>query len=246
MYASPDELLLSNSRAVLNDGDTCGTNSGINQGCNDDCTGLQMCIQGELYTIDCEAQTGRPYCDTETKECVSTPVLCPSSSKKFECPGYGIFPDPLDCTQFHICDYGVDLSRRCINSVFSPYPPTCDLNSTCYTFSTASYGLCNGKIGKIIGHPRHPQLFVQCNANYPILRTCEGENVEFDSVSVSCQYKCPGIGLFPHVDPSLYYLCTKDAAGRYTAAVKKCPDDEIFCSCLKTCMKPFYSLNFCN
>ncbi|GLV34832.1 hypothetical protein CBL_09312 [Carabus blaptoides fortunei] len=239
VYAAPDALLLLNSRALTKNDVSCNESLGMNQGCNADCTGLQMCIQGQLITMDCKAQTSRPYCNQTTRECVSTPVLCPALPGTFKCPYYGIFPDPLDCTLFHFCDgfNPTSETRRCINAVFSPtVPPTCDLNGICYVFSTASYGLCHGKVGKLVGHPKNPSLFVKCNTDYPILGECLGKNIQFDSESLSCQYKCPSSGLFPHAKPNLYYICTKDATGRYMAKVEECPASQTFCEIMNTCI----------
>lgn len=162
----------------------------------------------------------------------------------FTCTSVGYFPDPFNCTKYHLC-YHDD------NDVLQDDPQECD-------GPTKQYYNSKQKACLALTAPTTQCITLRCsiaNAGFFVYQpddqfyyTCLGKTsgtsikYELDMFRCpqgetyvsgkSCWYKCPGVNRYPHEKKTKYYNC-KALNGDYTVNV--CPRGGEFNPTTKTC-----------
>lgn len=167
------------------------------------CSKVAYCIElpgGAFQKVDmydCESGT---TCSKETGECiaVSNPSCeIPDTEYTFTCYQVGIFPDALNCFEYHICTYKDDGSNQ-VNPVsrqlkceagfyFDPLTTLCRLKSVNGTCPTPMKNCTS--LGETGVHPLNPALYYVCLRSpdklYPQIIACSNALI-FDTTTKSC------------------------------------------------------------
>ncbi|XP_069705718.1 uncharacterized protein [Periplaneta americana] len=193
------------------------------------CTAAPLCLQvGGDYmhfgSYSCaQENASTPYCvagkcsSVPSKECAVPPV------SNFRCTGEGYFPDPDDCTLFHICVKGTAYQFSCNSqNVYSHSRAGCvrrRLSSDCAVMR------CTYKsLNEYVVYSKDASLYGMCLKGFPTLvfRCPKGE--QFDSSAKECRFKCSAEGLFPAANSnSKYYECIYISVGNYELIRRECP-----------------------
>ncbi|XP_063230448.1 peritrophin-48-like [Bacillus rossius redtenbacheri] len=217
--------------------------------CSLDCKKLELCINtgDELMSADVEVCGSGELCDEKTKKCSPSLSTCPVP---FICTSDGTFPDPYDCTQFHVC-----LANSPGTTV------SCDFG---FAFD-ASTGECSLKTSENPSVCKHSQVpacsyegqsgplewsaayYYKCEDGVPVLYKCE--EGEFDSTTMKCvsiasstqttttsvvPSRCENSTVYPDpVDCSQYYLCKE---GISAPLHKTCSKDTYYNPALQLCL----------
>ncbi|EAT35176.1 AAEL012641-PA [Aedes aegypti] len=179
--------------------------------------------------------------ETTTKSEITTPS---APNTAILCTGFGIYPDPYDCSRYHYCpaageeswdqlcppNYGFTYKSAALSSTFPCkliiFPSDC----TAVDCSTASifkpfdssklhYAYCYTEEVS-----RHPTISVfKCS-----------EGATFDGST--CVFNCLREGLFANtVAPTTYYQCYRSGL-RLVSKLVSCPAGKQFVESLKTCI----------
>ncbi|XP_049814118.1 mucin-2-like isoform X2 [Schistocerca nitens] len=168
------------------DGTECkGTTPG-DRVCNHDCTKVLLC-QGEEQAIEllsCKQDEG-----CVRGECVEGASDCHSETDPITCTGVGLFPDPDDCTKFHICKAGggPSTNRTCADDwAYNPLTGVCSEQLTGSICSSLPI-VCDG-LADTDRFPGNPSIYYIC--------------VSDDGVEIyPSLYRCPHGGIY---NPSTY------------------------------------------
>nr|CAD7202726.1 unnamed protein product [Timema douglasi] len=126
--------------------------------CSSDCSYVQLCVQTgddsyDGYNVE-SCDPGKTSCDGSTHKCASDAGSCPGAVEDFTCNTLGMFPDPYNCSVFHVCaaSGGADSPQACP----SPYAFNA-LNGACDTRICSSQPVpkCSklGQTGTVGGNP---------------------------------------------------------------------------------------------
>ncbi|KAJ6645646.1 hypothetical protein Bhyg_00853, partial [Pseudolycoriella hygida] len=136
--------------------------------CSKDCSKILACVsrvETPIFTINCSSST--PYCDKG--HCVATPGDCSMKTEKTKktsilCTSKGVFPEPSDCTTWHIClEVGSNSSvSKCLNGgIFDSKKKSCvqaptNDPSICKTIS------CDGVANGFVTFSANPAYYAYC------------------------------------------------------------------------------------
>ncbi|XP_066998209.1 uncharacterized protein [Anabrus simplex] len=207
--------------------------------CSNNCKLLQACITlpDGFQTVDVQTCPGDLLCSAKDAACVSRENSTCSTAKPgpLQCMNFGTYPDPYDCTIYHIC-YGKNSSLPvdCDEGyVYNALSGSCDLdypNEIC----NEPVPKCNnfGDMGPL---PQNPSIFYLCLISedgkiYPVLDRCthgyfhEGGCIDghLDPVcpttapstttptsTSTSPFICTGSGLYKDpADCTKFYYCT--------------------------------------
>ncbi|XP_037034007.1 uncharacterized protein LOC119072817 [Bradysia coprophila] len=199
--------------------------------CADDCRTLLFCSSFSskpLSIMTCPATT--PHCFNGA--CTSTAGLCKTGpgGSTFKCTDEGIFPDPSDCTRFHICeadstaeDYQCDTGF-----VFNSILKSCQMGKTPCTKISCSRA---SEANTFIAYASNPTYYAFCMNDNGVFSTlmfkCLYDKFEeFDAKAKQCQFKCKAKGTFQNpADCGESFSCSGVNAKPVTA---KCPAGWVF------------------
>ncbi|KAJ6646175.1 hypothetical protein Bhyg_01386 [Pseudolycoriella hygida] len=203
-----------------------------------DCTTLWKCENSaNPPTINCKAAyPDRPHCNeggctaTQSAECVVSEV--------FRCTDAGYFPDPQDCTKYHLCAAagatdGAVATYKCPNGyTYNTETTLCKLNGYCYKVN------CTGDPFGYTIYPGNYTFYASCRGDdVPWILRCPKLNV-FSVNESKCVFQCPFEGRIADPDSQLrYYECYLEG-NTYYYTREKCVDGYLFDQGSQQCFKP--------
>lgn len=149
-----------------------------------DCATLAFCYQEEgnwntMQIASCDTGRGL-YCDEDVRGCVYKKE-CVSRGPKFECQNAGVFPDPYDCKQYHVCSANKEDERMICpsGSAYSPATKSCSLSTSNEACRKAQY-TCDNVLDMGVW-PSDPNIYYICwytsvngeIVRYPMLYRCQ-------------------------------------------------------------------------
>lgn len=199
-----------------------------------DCSTLQMCSslrEEPLTEVNCAADS--KYCVDGA--CTSSPSdSCKGSSpgsgaSTFPCTDIGVFPDPSDCTRYHVCETDAIESLKCDTGfVFNSKLKMCQMGRTPCTKISCSKA---SDVNTFISYASNPAYYAFCSKDdkgyRALMFKCPNEDFEeFDVKTKACQFKCKARGNFQNPeDCGRYFYCTGANAKPIPA---KCPGELVF------------------
>ncbi|KAJ1522006.1 hypothetical protein ONE63_002328 [Megalurothrips usitatus] len=178
-----------------------------------DCHSRTLCARlgGRLVPVLNETcGEDAPYC--VEGECVADlpadsscrPPAPPEST--FRCYGSGYFPDPADCTKYHLCvgekPYDYDCAAASPGLVYDQRRALCvpaegTEGAECFTFD------CRGKAGRYLTYGPDQRLYALCvseDSRDALVSSCPPAQRlkpnQDDPLSVLCEPYCPRVGRF--------------------------------------------------
>ncbi|KAJ6649165.1 Pancreas transcription factor 1 subunit alpha, partial [Pseudolycoriella hygida] len=211
---------------IADDPPTC-TKAGAQ--CATDCSTLMICTANNPFPIDgFRCPSPNQYCVNGA--CVTKPSPSCGYRPSFICTSDGVFPEPSDCTKFHICENG--------ESTFFTCPPGFVFNSKlniCQKGTTPCSKIDCSKATAAkpyITYASNPAYFAYCSNVLGQITTylfkCQYEQFQiFDTTLNDCRYNCKAKGYFQ--DPSdcaQYFYCS--AANAKPSAALVCGNNYVF------------------
>ncbi|XP_066995958.2 uncharacterized protein [Anabrus simplex] len=124
----------SSNTTCESNGFTCSADCSVLYRCSGSSSGYQ-----QVEAVRCDTSKGQ-YCNAKLGGCSETPQYCRQTrASTFHCTQQGYFPDPYDCTQYHVCmhypnsipEYGSILDGRCESGwAYDPVTTTCKYLTT--------------------------------------------------------------------------------------------------------------------
>uniref|UniRef100_A0A224XVA4 Putative chitin binding peritrophin-a domain protein n=1 Tax=Panstrongylus lignarius TaxID=156445 RepID=A0A224XVA4_9HEMI len=195
--------------------------------CSRKCSSVAYC-PGEAVMpllLSCYGET--PYCNQGKCTHSYNPYCNQPYNPLFYCPEEdGTYPDPLDCTKFHICLKGIPYTAYCNTPglVFSTETLSCVRQSSEHQCGKA---VCAGNGTWAIYSSDQKYAFFCVNSLPTVLKHCNTSYV-FNTQTEKCEFKCPKEGLFQDdsYDPSSYIECSLLYGSNYVITKRNCPNDE--------------------
>lgn len=187
------------ARVVTSDNVTCTKNGQVCKECDE----VYYCVQLpgnkwlSQYMFDCPASTPCLASIGNCSSLVNSNCSVTVEGFIFQCFQTGIFPDPYDCTVYHMCTPAgsefVELKLKCDSGfAYNSLTTKCSIpitNGTCSTISPS----CS-KVGNTGPDPQNPSLYYVCltykdpvtsqNSIIPAILSCPNDQL-FDGAS-SC------------------------------------------------------------
>ncbi|XP_014262478.1 uncharacterized protein LOC106674348 [Cimex lectularius] len=189
-------------------------------GCSD-CHTISICMVGmNRLKIPCAEPNN--YC--KDGGCMPTSDnTCPAEASEFDCASNeGTFPDPKDCTMYHVCLNGSAYDYKCKLpfTVYSPETKTCVRKSLKHKCSTV---LCT-QDGQKVAYPSDPSIFFVCQNGEPaVLQTCPKFSV-LNEKTQQCKEHCAEEGPIPDLnDEKSFYECVWKLGTIYVMEHRLCP-----------------------
>lgn len=225
------------------------------------CRILARCVfRGNMWdTIALEAcdEAQGFYCHASEGRCSQNPGPCHpgagAGDTLFACTSSGIFPDPWNCQQYHMCFPSglqiVSVNVRCGgNTAFNPVTSDCSLSTT-NNICQGQQFTCN-EVGQMGAWPMNANIYYICmartNANirmlYPELYRCPVGLVFHNEDCVppngggggGNDFRCIRSGLFP--DPAncrAYFFCDGNLRSQHIT----CPTGTYFNQIVNGCVR---------
>ncbi|EAU77177.1 uncharacterized protein LOC120902773 [Anopheles arabiensis] len=213
----------------------------------DSCTSRRPCFGTQEIETTFTCGTGL-FCieGTASDRCGPTPSdVCVTSteSRPFTCSASGLFPDPNNCQNYHVCLAASESSTvyTCPPGyVFNIVTTSCIRQISAANCVTVS---CPVAVPSYVLYGTSRVYYVVCDGvNLPteVLRCPNGALFTFFSSSTrfgECVYTCSGQGNYPNSNnPSSYYQCYI-SNGRLVYNELDCPSGTIFNQTLRYCTR---------
>lgn len=185
--------------------------------CSEDCSTLMICSALKPEPLR------HSTCAAPNKYCVNGACTsnqgnnCNSgggSASDFQCTDVGVFPDPDDCTQYHVCESdGTADDYQCSPGfVFNSLLSVCQIGKTpCTKISCAKATAAN----PIVSYISNPAYYAFCMKNADgifeaTMFKCPYEQFEvFDLKTNECKFKCKAKGNFQNpAKCNEYFYCS--------------------------------------
>lgn len=194
------------------------------------------CPGGKFHQVSLVNCTGlMPYCKEDSGTCTAyTPERCAPLAENFMCMREsGSYPDPTDCTRYHLCKNYTAYSFECYNSkTYNSRTGECDHASSCISFN------CTSKNGVKIPYFGDRNVYAYCvHGLLGFIDRCPA-NYELNEETQNCDPVCRIEGfLADSADSSKYYVCTKKPGSAVLVAeTRLCPNgtviDPIYVHCV--------------
>lgn len=192
-----------------------------------DCQTLTTCVQDTAVAQQSCAQINEllPFCSENS--CSANNTCGDSFQSAFDCSSDGVFPDPSDCTTYHVCKNGSVSDFKCpAGFVYFSKKKICRRQSSqsfCQTVQN-----CNKDNNQRLIPYQHDQgYFAFCqyqSASNVIMFKCNDELHEiYDSAISACRYNCRSEGQYVDgTDCTGYVLCSKQS-NKWVPQSLKCP-----------------------
>ena len=117
----------------------------------------------------------------------------------------GSFPDPYNCTRYHVCKNHTAYSLECYNgTTYNSWTGQCD-RTECYNFD------CTSKTGIKVPYGKNNNIFAYCIYGMVMYADRCPVEYEFNFGKQKCVPACTREGYFADVtDTSKYYVCAKE------------------------------------
>lgn len=177
----------------------------------------------EASLVNCTGVT--PYCKEDSGTCTGImPEKCAPVSESFMCMREsGSYPDPTNCTRFHVCKNYTAYAFECYaGTLYNSRTGECE-RTECYKFNCATkHGLKIpfGTNKNVYGYCVHGLLWFidRCPINY-----------ELNELTQNCEPVCRIEGYLPDVtDNSKYFVCRKDHRNIVVPQKYHCPSGAVF------------------
>ncbi|XP_073991122.1 uncharacterized protein [Rhodnius prolixus] len=190
-----------------------------------DCTHIELCTEiGKAPTImPCTVST--PYCNDRACSAKPSPECSGGSISSFTCPQIdGHYPDPNNCSLYHICinETAVDYSCKGL-AVYSTRTNSCARRSGDSPCTTVN---CRGKNGQYALYPADNRFAFFCVADKStsIIVKC-GDNQVYSTEVNHCRTHCTKEGLLPDPDDNKYFIeCTLELTNNFLMTRRECPN----------------------
>ncbi|XP_037042824.1 uncharacterized protein LOC119079108 [Bradysia coprophila] len=205
-----------------------------------DCNTLLRCLMVDpAPEVPCKTQyPDRPFCHNGA--CVAEAQGDCVVSTTFTCTGAGYYPDPLNCSRYHLCgangatDPDYSFYECPVGFVYNPATTMCKLSTSASDCAVAD---CSADPTGYAVYPADNNIFFYCSADEePKVLKCPVNNV-FDPASFSCVFQCSREGRI--ADPSdkkKFFECYKNGATYITLSLS-CVDSFEFDAKLEQCVK---------
>ncbi|XP_049789794.1 uncharacterized protein LOC126195289 [Schistocerca nitens] len=164
--------------------------------CNAACTQVILCVsdgQGGFQEVPQETCSSDTRCSAEQGTCVEGATSCGSSpGGSIYCTEFGYFPDPYDCTVYHICLAANVQStpHQCADGyAYNPLTSECSFRTTDPVCTSGPVPACitAGQTGAL---DTDPSMYYVCTADAngvltPLLYKCHNGKV-YDPATYSC------------------------------------------------------------
>ncbi|XP_073983927.1 uncharacterized protein [Rhodnius prolixus] len=196
--------------------------------CSKTCTAVAYCHDDGVMPVllDCYGVT--PYCNLGKCSNSYNPYCNQAYNPLFYCPEEdGTYPDPLDCTRFHICLNRTAYTSYCNQPglVFSTETLSCVKESDQHQCGKV---MCLGN-GTWVSYSTDEKYAFLCENSAPThVRRCNESNV-FNVHTAKCEFKCNKEGLFQDLssgDPASYIECSLLYGRDYIITKRNCPNDK--------------------
>ncbi|XP_049784529.1 uncharacterized protein LOC126187473 [Schistocerca cancellata] len=164
--------------------------------CADNCTKVLLCMGGTLDPIVLEECEEPLKCNQQQGTCVNGTSSCETVTSTIQCNALGMFPDPYDCTAYHICPVVGEESVRAKCESGYAYNPNTTLCSKKLTDDVCTNLPieCTG-LGETNVFPGNANIYYICVADddenlYPSLYRCEHGGV-YSPDSYTCSDSPP-------------------------------------------------------
>nr|CAD7446533.1 unnamed protein product [Timema bartmani] len=166
--------------------DTCNTPG---YQCSADCHYLQLCVQlGPSYQLTnvLTCTSDGLYCDVVRRSCSDSADVC-QVVVPFKCNMAGKFPDPQDCTLYHVCEDegGQGTALYCDSGyAFDTLSGACDISTDDIVCTDGPVPECMypGQTGTL---ERNPAIYYICSGEGPMLFICP--QGQYNPSLYSCQ-----------------------------------------------------------
>uniref|UniRef100_A0A023F760 Putative chitin binding peritrophin-a domain protein n=1 Tax=Triatoma infestans TaxID=30076 RepID=A0A023F760_TRIIF len=195
--------------------------------CSKNCSAVAYCpgVGVMPFLLGCNGET--PYCNQGNCTNSYNPFCNQPYTPLFYCPYTdGTYPDPHDCTRFHICLSGIPYTSHCNRPglVFSTETLSCVRESDEHQCGKA---VCAGN-GTWVTYSTDQRYAFYCVNSLPtIVERCNGSYV-FNTKTEKCEFKCTKEGLFQDdgPNPASYIECSLLYGRDYLLTKRNCPNDE--------------------
>ncbi|XP_014479772.1 PREDICTED: RGS domain-containing serine/threonine-protein kinase A [Dinoponera quadriceps] len=203
------------------------------------CNEGRWCVQSadgkwvQYGIITCDSNTPERYCNNGVCSRIPEPRCDPSI---FSCPAVdGVYPDPEDCTRYHICIRGFRTTNVCpLNNVYDHATGSCKyrrLTSDCVRF------VCGNQDGTPIVYPRDDRIYGRCFGGKAYISGRCQEYEKYNLISQRCERHCRSTGTQPP-DPGscgTFFLCAELSPHKYTPVEMSCGCDQAYDEKEKRC-----------
>ncbi|XP_046996790.1 putative protein TPRXL [Schistocerca americana] len=159
--------------------------------CADDCRTVLLCMGGSIAPTVLETCDPPSVCSAEERRCSTNTTTCSPPETSVACNAVGVFPDPNDCTVYHMCiKTGANSTRvECDGGwAYDPLTATCRLKPTDSVCTDLPLTCTELRESNVV--PANPSIYYVCVQDkngklVPNLYKCEhGEN--YDPATFSC------------------------------------------------------------
>ncbi|XP_049785221.1 uncharacterized protein LOC126187910 [Schistocerca cancellata] len=167
--------------------------------CSNDCSQVNLCMSvdgGLTPTVveTCDVNAGQ-RCSFSQKTCVAEGSSdCHSFVTNFTCNDPGAYPDPYDCTTYHVClegDTTADLGHCEVGWAYNALTNDCSLKTTDRPCVEGPIDGCTSpaQVGVVQENPAIYYVCIRENGNlFPDMRRCHHGQV-FNVTTVGCTDK---------------------------------------------------------
>lgn len=157
-------------------------------------------------------------------------------TSEFNCPNVdGVYPDPANCSRYHICINGVRRTNNCpANNVYDHQTGGCKyrrVSSDCVQFR------CGNQDGQPIVYPRDDRIYGRCFSGKAYISGRCLDHERYNLVSQKCERHCRSTGTQPP-DPGRcgkFVLCAEVSFRRYQPVEMSCGCNQAYDETRKLC-----------
>lgn len=222
------------------------------QHCASDCATLLTCNVGAIErdpiaSIKCSSFSSYgPYCIPGKDKCSTVGdeniPQCSVPKLDFTCTDIGYFPNPKNCSKYIYCGDTTAEEYECpYYYVYDPKIEQCkpyQRSTDCATINC----LNQDAYPKFLAYSAHKAFYGLCLIDNDVITTlvlrCEDiRYFEYNPVTVTCEFKCPGDGQYPDSTDCLkFYECYRFERV-YNFRIKSCPTGLYFDKKLLRCVR---------
>lgn len=159
----------------------------------------------QVAVVNCTDVT--PYCKEDSGTCTGImPDKCAAMSENFMCMREsGTYPDPTNCTRFHLCRNYTAYTFACYGgTLYNSRTGACE-RTECLKFN------CANKNGLKVPYGTNKNVYAYCvhGLLWFVDRCPTGH--ELNELTQNCEPVCKVEGFFvDYSDPAAYYVCRRD------------------------------------
>ncbi|KAK3925469.1 putative endochitinase [Frankliniella fusca] len=225
---------------------------------DEDVCGGKLSVCGDCYTRTLCARLGKGLVPVSNVTCASDAPYCvdgkcvpdlpadstceplPVPESTFHCYGDGYFPDPGNCSRYHLCVADKAFDYDCPRGLtYDHGRAMCSPSAPCSAFN------CRGRTGQYQLYQPDNSLYALCiseNAAEALVAACPpGHRLRFDDPqNVRCEAYCPRVGRWPDPDDTtgtLFLECLASyVRGELIGPIPSaCPNGAVFDEAAERC-----------